>query len=472
MTVYVSTRGEAAHTGFIGAMMTGLASDGGLYVPQSCPLLSAQECGRLQDSSYIETAHRVLLPFIGRDIDDTVLARLLLRAYASFDHRDIAPVSLLEEGHSLLELYHGPTLAFKDVALQFLGQCFAHVLAQAQRRVTIVGATSGDTGSAAIAAFAGQVNVDIVILHPKGRVSEVQRRQMTTVAAANVHNIAVEGDFDDCQNMVKAMFADEAFRGAVGLSAINSINWARIAAQVVYYVTTALRVKAQTGQSPAFVVPTGNFGNIYAGYVARAMGAPVGRLIAATNRNDILYRFFATGQMKRHGVEPSLSPSMDIQVSSNFERLLFDLFGQRGEAVGQTMRHFSQGGAFQLDDTLMAELRKDFASGRCSDEETLATIGDVYRTTGRLIDPHTAVGVHVARAYRRRYPEQHVVTLATAHAAKFPEAVLQATGVVPQAPAQLADIAAKPERYTTLPADLAAVQAHIIRAVTGDKAGA
>lgn len=468
MTVYISTRGKAAQAGFTGAMMAGLASDGGLYVPQSCPLLSAEDCENLRHQSYVEAAWRVLAPFVGHDIDGTVLARLLQRAYKSFDVVDVAPVSALEDGHFLLELYHGPTLAFKDVALQFLGQCFTHVLAQSGRKVTIVGATSGDTGSAAIAAFANQPNVDIVILHPKGRVSDVQRRQMTTVDAPNVHNIAIEGDFDDCQNMVKAMFADEDFRTDIGLSAINSINWARIAAQVVYYVTTAIKVRAQTGADAAFVVPTGNFGNIYAGYVARAMGAPVGKLIAATNRNDILYRFFAEGQMKRHAVEPSLSPSMDIQVASNFERLLFDLFGQQGDAVDQTMRHFAQGGAFKLDGILMDEVRKGFGSGRCSDEQTLATINHVYENAGRLIDPHTAVGVHVAREYRKRYPDQPVVTLATAHAAKFPDAVMRATGVMPDVPVQLAGLADKAERCATLPADLAAVQKYI-RAAVGSK---
>ncbi len=470
MTVYISTRGKAAHAGFTGAMMAGLASDGGLYVPEFCPLLSAEDCENLKHQSYVEAAWRVLAPFVGKDIDGIVLAQLLQRAYKPFRHRDVAPVSVLEDGHFMLELYHGPTLAFKDVALQFLGQCFTHVLAQTGQKVTIVGATSGDTGSAAIAAFANQPNVDIVILHPKGRVSDVQRRQMTTVDAANVHNIAIEGDFDDCQNMVKAMFADDAFRNEIGLSAINSINWARIAAQVVYYVTTSIKVQAQTGQAPAFVVPTGNFGNIYAGYVARAMGAPVGRLIAATNRNDILYRFFAAGQMKRHAVEPSYSPSMDIQVASNFERLLFDLFEQRGEAVDQTMRHFAQGGAFKLDDVLMADLRKTFGAGRTTDEQTLATINTVYEKTGQLIDPHTAVGVYAAREYRQRYPEQPVVTLATAHAAKFPDAVMRATGVMPEVPEQLAGLDTKPERCTTLPADLASVQNHI-RSAIGSKAG-
>ncbi len=466
MTVYISTRGAAAKTGFTGAMMAGLASDGGLYVPQSCPLLGAEDRANLRSMGYVEAAWRVMAPFVGQDIDTMTLGRLLQRSYASFDNRAVAPLSRIGEGLNLLELYHGPTLAFKDVALQFLGQAFAHVLAQSGRKVTIVGATSGDTGSAAIAAFANQPNVDIVILHPKGRVSDVQRRQMTTVDAPNVHNVAIEGTFDDCQAMVKAMFADEAFRNDIGLSAINSINWARIAAQVVYYVTASVAVEAETGQPAAFVVPTGNFGNIYAGYVARAMGAPVGRLIAATNSNDILYRFFATGQMQRAGVSASLSPSMDIQSASNFERLLFDLFDRNGEAVAQTMQHFSHGGAFSVDERLLGEARTVFGSGRCDDAQTLATIGHVYGETGRLIDPHTAVGVHVAREYRQRYPDQPVVALATAHAGKFADAVARATGIVPETPPQLAGILDRREHCTGLPAEVETVKRHI-RAVTG-----
>lgn len=461
MTVYVSTRGDAPHLRFDDVTLAGLARDGGLYVPQAVPSLSREDCDNLLHQSYVEAAWRVLLPFAVPDIDAKDLGQLLRAAYASFETPEVAPLRRLEDGHYLLELFHGPTFAFKDVALQFLGRLFAHILSRRGERVTIVGATSGDTGSAAIAAFAGLPNVDIVILHPKGRVSDVQRRQMTTVLAANVHNVAVEGDFDDCQRLVKEMFGDAAFRDDMKLSAINSINWARIAAQVVYYVTASLKVRDMTGAAPAFVVPTGNFGNIYAGYVARQMGAPVARLVAATNRNDILYRFFATGQMKRHAVEPSLSPSMDIQVASNFERLLFDLFNRRGDAVAETMRHFQGGGPFRLDTGLMDGLRHVFGSGRCDDEQTLAVIADVHKAQGLMLDPHTAVGVHVARQYRQRYPAQPVVTLATAHAAKFPDAVRRATGVVPEAPAALARIMDMPERCDSLPADLAVLQAHV-----------
>lgn len=463
MSVYISTRGDAPRLRFDDVTLAGLARDGGLYVPQAIPALSREDCENLLHQPYVEAAWRVLLPYASPDVDSTALAQILRRAYAGFRLPEVTRLVKVEEGHQLLELFHGPTFAFKDVALQFLGHLFAHILEKRDTRVTIVGATSGDTGSAAIHAFAGLPNVDIVILHPKGRVSDVQRRQMTTVDAVNVHNVAVEGDFDACQSLVKAMFADTDFRDEIGLSAINSINWARIAAQVVYYVTTAIRVQADTGVAPAFVVPTGNFGNIYAGYIARLMGAPVGRLIAATNRNDILYRFFATGQMKRHAVEPSLSPSMDIQVASNFERLLFDLFGRKGDAVSQTLQHFQQGGPFKLDDGLMTTVRSVFGSGRCDDEQTLAAIADVHRMTGMAIDPHTAVGVHVARQYRQRYPDTPVVTLATAHPAKFPAAVAQAIGQAPEAPPELVRIMNLPERCATLPADLVALQAHVRR---------
>lgn len=464
MTRYVSTRGAAPALGFLDAALAGLAGDGGLYVPDSWPQLTAVDCENMRDQSYVEAAWRVLTPFVGEDIDGMDLGRMLKRSYSVFESPAVAPLSLLEEGHHLLELYHGPTFAFKDVALQFLGQVFSYELARRDRTVTIVGATSGDTGSAAIHAFAGQPRVKIVILHPKGRVSETQRRQMTTVMAENVHNIAIEGDFDDCQNLVKQMFADAAFRTQVQLSAINSINWARIAAQVVYYVTTSCQL-SQGGSPVDFVVPTGNFGNIYAGYVARAMGAPVGRLVAATNRNDILYRFMSSGEMKRAGMEPSLSPSMDIQVSSNFERLLFDLYGRDGAAVAHTMQHFGNGQAYQLDDHLMARLREGFDAGRCDDQETLDTIADIYKKNNRLIDPHTAVGVAVARRYKQRNPGRQVVTLSTAHPAKFEEAVVRATGVLPEMPPALAQLRDLPEKCDVLPNDLARVQDHIRLAV-------
>ncbi len=458
---HISTRGGAPRLGFLDAALAGLATDGGLYVPENWPLLSAEDCANLRHQSYVETAWRVLSPFVGGEIDDGDFVRMLKTAYGCFDHPEVAPLSQLEDGHHLLELYHGPTLAFKDVALQFLGQIFSYELNRRQQRVTIVGATSGDTGAAAIHAFAGQANADIVILHPRGRISEIQRRQMTTATAANVHNIALEGDFDDCQNLVKQMFGDVAFRQDMQLSAINSINWARIAAQVVYYVTASVRLSSGPQDTIDFVVPTGNFGNIFAGYVARAMGAPVGRLIAATNRNDILYRFMNSGEMKRGTMEPSLSPSMDIQVSSNFERLLFDLYDRDGVAVAKTMQHFSAGHPYKLDPLLMDRLRDGFDAGRCDDAETLSTIKNVHAEYGRLIDPHTAVGVHVARQYRQKHPGRRVVTLSTAHPAKFEEAVVKATGVKPALPVRLQHLPAMAERLCVLPNDLAQVQAHI-----------
>lgn len=452
---YISTRGEAPVLGFDEVTLAGLAVDGGLYVPEKTPQL---DMGALVGKGYNDTAVAVLSSFMGGSVLERDLADIVAKSYGAFAGGKVAPLHGIEEGHDLLELFHGPTLAFKDVALQFLGQIFSHLLAKQQRRVTIVGATSGDTGSAAIHAFAGKPNVDIFILHPKGRVSDVQRRQMTTVQASNVHNIALAGDFDDCQDLVKAMFNDAPFRLQMNLSAVNSINWARIAAQVVYYVHASLCVKARTGRDAAFVVPTGNFGNIYAGYVAKQMGAPIARLIAATNRNDIVFRFFATGQMKRDKVMPSLSPSMDIQVSSNFERLLFDLFNRQGLAVAETMQHFQKQGPFQIDAAVMENLRKTFGSGRIDDAQTIEIIRDVEAKIGYVLDPHTAVGVGVARQYRARYPEQPVVTLATAHAAKFPQAVEKAIGHAAPLPPSLADLMTLPERSADLPNDLAQVQ--------------
>ncbi len=452
---YVSTRGDAPVLGFDDVTLAGLALDGGLYVPEKMPVL---DMAALVGKSYHETAVAVLAPFMAGSVLAGELPDIVAQAYREFEGDDVAPLYQLEEGHDLLELFHGPTLAFKDVALQFLGQVFSRLLAKKQQRVTIVGATSGDTGSAAIHAFADKPNVDIFILHPKGRVSDVQRRQMTTVQATNVYNIVLAGDFDDCQDLVKAMFNDAPFRAQINLSAVNSINWARIAAQVVYYVYASLRVKVRTGKEAAFVVPTGNFGNIYAGYIAKQLGAPIARLIAATNRNDILFRFFATGQMKRDGVTPSLSPSMDIQVSSNFERLLFELFNRQGRAVAETMNHFQKQGPFQIDTAVMENLRKTFGSGRIDDEQTVSIIRDVNAKTGYVLDPHTAVGVGVAQQYRARYPDQPVVTLATAHAAKFPQAVERAIGRAAPLPTALADLMTRPERATDLPNDLLQVQ--------------
>lgn len=467
MPGYVSTRGAAPRLNFADAALTGLARDGGLYVPDACPQISAEELRNMAHQNYLEVAWRVIAPFVGEDISAQDLIALLQKSYKGFAHPEKTPLRKLDDGFYVQELFHGPTLAFKDVALQFLGQVFDFILKARGQKVTIVGATSGDTGSAAIEAFKNSPHANIVILHPKGRVSDVQRRQMTTVDAPNVRNIAIEGSFDDCQDLVKAMFGDLAFRDAMQLSAINSINWARILAQVVYYVYAGVRVQAETGRAPVFTVPTGNFGNVYAGYVAKSMGLPVSRLIVATNANDILHRFYTTGRMERRGVVPTISPSMDIQISSNFERLLFDLYGRDGAAVAATMKHFRDKGPFDLSPDIMVQLSSVFASGRKDDAETTAIIRDIYRRYDYVLDPHTAVGIGVAQDWKRARPDDVMVTLATAHPAKFPDAVKAATDVAPELPAHLTGLMTRPERYDVLPADLCKVQDYIRAAFGG-----
>ena len=467
MLNYISTRGKAPRLTFAGATLTGLASDGGLYVPESCPKLSEAEIGNMNSQNYLEVAWRVMLPFVAADIPSEKLIELLRASYKTFSNKEIAPLRKLDDNLQVLELFHGPTLAFKDVALQFLGQVFSHILDQKKLRTTIVAATSGDTGSAAIEAFRGKHNVDIFVLHPKGRVSEVQRRQMTTVLDSNVHNIAIEGSFDDCQDLVKAMFNDATFRNDMHLSAVNSINWARILAQVVYYIYAGSRIFHQTKKKVVFSVPTGNFGNIYAGYIAQSMGLPVERLIAATNRNDILHRFFSTGRMNMEPSAASLSPSMDIQVSSNFERLLFDIFGRQGAAVAQTMEHFRKPAPFVIQEAGMTPLRELFASGAVSDDNTLKTIRDIHDKYGYVVDPHTAVGLAVSQKYREAYPDSVVVSLATAHPAKFPDAVKKAIGITPELPPHMADLFTREERCATLPNNLEWVQKFVRDGVKG-----
>jgi threonine synthase len=454
MSFYISTRGQAPKLNFPDTTLTGLARDGGLYVPDAVPKLSAKDLAEIASLPYTEVAARIIAPFIGNDIPAADLNAIIKAAYKVFTHPDIVPLHKFEDDFYLLELFHGPTLAFKDVALQFLGHVFDYILTRKKQRVTIVGATSGDTGSAAIEAFKGKDNVNIFILHPHGRVSEVQRRQMTTVTEKNVFNIAIEGSFDDCQDMVKAMFNDQTFRDEMALSAINSINWARILAQVVYYVYASTRFKKPV----TFCVPTGNFGNIYAGHVARTMGAPIGKLIAAANRNDILHRFFESGEMRAEGVTPSLSPSMDIQISSNFERLLFELYGRNGTKVLETMDEFRAKGSFKVSPETLAQVKTQFASGRLDDEQTLDVIRDIYKRYNYILDPHTAVGVGVAEASRKQNPQSTIVTLATAHPAKFPAAVKKAIGIEPALPAFLADLYQRKEKYDVLPVDLAKVQ--------------
>ncbi|MBW7910842.1 MAG: threonine synthase [Alphaproteobacteria bacterium] len=467
MPGYISTRGAAPRLNFADAALTGLARDGGLYVPDVCPQISDEELRNMAGQNYLEIAWRVISPFVGEDISAQDLILLLQKSYKNFAHPEKTPLRKLEDGFYVQELFHGPTLAFKDVALQFLGQVFDFILKARGQKVTIVGATSGDTGSAAIEAFKNSPYANIVILHPKGRVSDVQRRQMSTVDAPNVRNIAIEGSFDDCQDLVKAMFGDLAFRDSMQLSAINSINWARILAQVVYYIYAGVRVRAETGKASTFCVPTGNFGNVYAGYVAKSMGLPVEKLIVATNANDILHRFYTTGRMERRGVVPTISPSMDIQISSNFERLLFDLYGRDGAAVAATMKHFRDAGPFDLSADIMARLSSVFASGRKDDVQTTAIIRDFYRRYDYVVDPHTAVGLGVAEDWKRAHPDAVMVTLATAHPAKFPDAVKAATDVAPELPPHMADLMAREERYDVLPADLAKVQDYIRAAFGG-----
>ncbi len=458
MFSYVSTRGKAPRLSFADTTLAGLASDGGLYVPDLCPKLSDAELGNMASQHYLEIAWRVMLPFVGSDVPSEDLIKMLQRAYKPFTTKEVAPLRKLTDNLYVQELFHGPTLAFKDVALQFLGQLFDYILAKRKSRVTIVGATSGDTGSAAIEAFRGKTNADIFILHPHKRVSDVQRRQMTTVLDDNVHNIAIDGSFDDCQDLVKAMFNDATFRDEYRLSAVNSINWARILAQVVYYIYAGVRIKDKTGKAPVFCVPTGNFGNVYAGYVAQSMGLEVEKFLVATNRNDILHRFFTTGRMKAEGVAPSLSPSMDIQISSNFERLLFDLFGRQGDAVDQTMQHFRKSGPFSLDDSVMNPMRRLFASGRVDDDGTVDVMRRMYKEHNYIVDPHTAVGLGVAEEYLKANKDSVVVSLGTAHPAKFPAAVKKAIGIDPPLPPHLADLFSRQERYQVLPNDLNKVQ--------------
>jgi threonine synthase len=447
---YVSTRGQAPELGFSDVLLAGLATDGGLYMPQFVPTLPPLTPG----TSYADVAVRVMAPFVGTDIDLGVLQGMCHDSYATFRHPAVCPLVQTDDNEWILELFHGPTLAFKDVALQLVGRLFDHVLAARSQRVTILGATSGDTGTAAIEGVKACSNVDIVILYPHGRVSEVQRRQMTTVDAANVRTVAVEGTFDDCQDMVKAAFADSAFRDRMQLSAVNSINWARVMAQIVYYVTASMSL----GNRPVrFTVPTGNFGNVLAGWLAEEMGLPVEKFIIASNTNDILTRTLKTGVMSTNGVVPTLSPSMDIQVSSNFERLMFELNGRDGGMTADQMRQFRTSGSTRLEPDQTHELSRRFSGYRVDDDGTLATIKAVYGESGMLLDPHTAVGVGASRALRADGSGAPEVILATAHPAKFPDAVQQATGMRPVLPAHLADLLSRPEHTTVLPNNLATV---------------
>lgn len=460
---YISTRGQAQKLAFSDVLLAGMASDGGLYVPETWPVLSAAALRDLRGKSYQEIALAVMMPFVGDCLSRDELAGAIARAYAGFRHQEIAPLVQMSGNLWLMELFHGPTLAFKDVALQLLGQLFELVLQKRGQRITIAGATSGDTGSAAMEAVRDRAGIDIFILFPDQRVSEVQRRQMTTIASTNVHALAVKGTFDDCQDLVKAMFADDDFRTKVSLSAVNSINWARIMAQIVYYVAAALRLGAPD-RPVSFVVPTGNFGNIYAAYCARQMGLPIDHLIVGSNRNDVLTRYFTKGEMRLAPVEPSLSPSMDIQISSNFERLLFDLYGRDGGRVDHDLRAFRRDGVFAPGTDILHQAQQLFSAFRADDALTHQTIKDWHAKTGMVIDPHTAVGLAAATQAITSIPtitDQPLISLACAHPAKFPDAVRAATGQHPALPAALADLLTRPERMTTLDATYQQITDHI-----------
>ncbi|KMW59545.1 Threonine synthase [Candidatus Rhodobacter oscarellae] len=452
---YISTRGQAPALTFEEAMLTGLARDGGLYVPETIPVMSRDAIAALAGRSYEEIAFEVMRPFIGDTFTDAEFRDIIARAYAGFGHAARAPLVQLGPNHFLCELFHGPTLAFKDFAMQLIGQMFQTALARRNERVTIVGATSGDTGSAAIEAFQGLDAVDVFILYPHGRVSEVQRRQMTTPNASNVHALALAGDFDDCQARLKDMFNDFEFRDGVRLAGVNSINWARVLAQVVYYFSSAVALGAPH-RVVDFTVPTGNFGDIFAGYIAKRMGLPIGQLVIATNQNDILHRTMVSGAHTKEGVAPSISPSMDIQVSSNFERALYFAYDQDGAAIAQQMEALKTDGGFTVSQGALQALREDFTSGRCSEDETLATITAQRDATGEVLCPHSAVGVKVAEEHLGANP---MVTLATAHPAKFPDAVSQAVGIHPPLPKRMADLYERSERVTEVPNDLAALEA-------------
>nr|WP_138285191.1 threonine synthase [Peteryoungia desertarenae] len=463
---YISTRGEAPSLGFCDALLAGLARDGGLYVPREWPQMSKKTIRGLRGKSYQDVAFEVLLPFTNGEIEPDTFRAMIDEAYATFKHPAVAPLVQTGPNSFVLELFHGTTLAFKDVAMQLLARLMDHVLEQRGERATIVGATSGDTGGAAIDAFAGRARTDIFILFPHGKVSPVQQRQMTSSTEANVHSIAVEGNFDDCQNLVKAMFNDVTFRDRVRLSGVNSINWARIMAQVVYYFTSAVALGAPD-RKVSFTVPTGNFGDIFAGYVAKKMGLPIDRLVIATNDNDILARTMKTGRYEMKGVMATTSPSMDIQISSNFERLLYEAYGRDASAIRSSMEGLKQSGAFEIKPEALKAIRKDFRAGRATQKEVARTIKSVLGETGYLLDPHTAVGVLVAKKFEK--PQSPMVVLATAHPAKFPAAVKSASGIDPALPAWLADLMDREERFDILPAELKAVEDFIGQHARADK---
>ena len=458
--LHISTRGEAPAVSFTEALLTGLARDGGLYVPQAWPSLSPETVESFAGQRYADVAKQVIGLLTGGELAAEELGAMVEDAYGNFRHPAVCPLVQIDDNLFVLELFHGPTLAFKDLAMQLLARQMDHVLKAGGARATIIGATSGDTGSAAVEAFKGLAQVDVFILYPHGRVSDVQRRQMTTVEAPNIHAIALEGTFDDCQSIVKALFNHARFRDELQLSGVNSINWARIAAQTVYYFTAAVALGAPARRI-SFAVPTGNFGDVLAGWVAKRMGLPVDRLMVATNANDILHRTLSSGAYEVRTVAPTTSPSMDIQVSSNFERLLFEAHGRDAGSVRRLMAGLTQSGSYTVASGALAQIRAEFSSTAVPEDEVAAQMQETWNAAGYLLDPHTAVGVNAARTLLREDRRTPVVALATAHPAKFPEAVGRATGVRPSLPPRLAELMDKPERFVVLPNDRGAIEGFI-----------
>jgi threonine synthase len=468
---YISTRGEAPALTFTDALITGLAQDGGLYLPEAYPSFSPETIAGFAGRPYADVAEAVLTPFVAGTIEPAALKAMLASAYARFDHAAVAPLAQLDDNLFLLELFRGPTLAFKDLAMQLLGRLMDHVLKARGQRAVIVGATSGDTGAAAIEAFRGLEQADVFILYPHQRVSDVQRRQMTTVDAPNIHVIALEGTFDDAQAIVKALFNHKSFREEFSLAGVNSINWARVAAQIVYYFTSAVALGAPF-RPVSFTVPTGNFGDILAGWIAKQMGLPIERLVIATNENDILARTLANGRYETHSVTPTQSPSMDIQISSNFERLLFEVHGRDAAAVRRLMSTLQQSGSFSLEAAPLAAIKRDFHAVRVSETETTEEIARSYRETGMLIDPHSAVGISAARKSAAVDPSVPMIVLGTAHPAKFPAAVEKATSVTAPLPPHLAHILDAAEHFDVLPNDPARIEAFIRQSLHGQRRAA
>jgi len=455
---YISTRGKAPELGFEDVVTTGLASDGGLYVPKEIPTFSKQEIASWKNLSYQELAFKVMYPFVKKDFSEGELKTLIEKSYKTFRHDDVAPLAKISENEYILELFHGPTLAFKDFALQFLGNLLDHILDKKKQDVVIIGATSGDTGSAAIEGCKNCKHINLFMLHPHGRVSDVQRKQMTTILSPNIHNLAIDGNFDDCQNMVKEMFSNRNFINKP-ITAVNSINWARIMAQIVYYFSAALKLGAP--EKPiSFSVPTGNFGDIFAGYMAYKMGLPIDKLIVATNKNDILHRFFQNNDYSASEVHPSLSPSMDIQISSNFERLLFDLYGQDGEKITELMNNFKNNGKFTVEDEILTNAREKFDSCATNDEEIKEIIKLLHHDLNYIADPHTATAINAAKKCNF---EGDIVILSTAHPAKFPDAVKSAAGINPELPDHLSDLFEREEKVVRLPKDIEKIKDFIAK---------